>query len=368
MKEKKLIIPLALFGFVFNLAFFSSAASPKKEKETKTEEKIIIPKEVKSVLQNGLVQRQGRQDIPLSIVKHLYLPARENVHSIFIFKMKNSDMAFVPQAEVPLLEKKEKKKTGEEKEMKETTPAKLQSHLNVFLQFYLLKNKKPVEVFKEVYIPVNFQAESTSFDPEKEEMYSIGYPLPSGDYLLAMATTSLDLKKIGTLYYEFSLPDIRSFKEKLDTTPIFFVKKITRMASPEMTCAVHKDFFTYSALQIEPNLKNVFSPGKNLDIFFFIYGTQPKDDGKYDIGVNYEVLKEEETVIRFESISYPFPLVSQPLPMKQTVIVKSEEEGEKKEKRNLSPGLYTLSIKIKDNISGKSLTRDIDFEVKQLEN
>jgi len=50
--------------------------------------------------------------------------------------------------------------------------------------------------------------------------------------------------------------------------------------------------------------------------------------------------------------------------MKKTVIIKSEEEGEKKEPKDLEPGAYTLSVKIKDNVSGKSLTKEINFEVK----
>lgn len=376
MKIKNMIISHVLLGFFFSLAFSPCIAAPQEKQEEKKEdevaEKILIPEEVKLVLQEGLVQRQGRQDIPFNIVKHLYLPARENVHSIFIFKMKNADMGFAPRVEVPVEEKPEEEKTAEEEKKEappvseiETLPVQLQANLNVFLQFHHLNKKESQENIKEVYIPLNLQIEKTSYDPEKEEIYTSAYPLPSGDYLLAMAITSLDLQKIGTSYYEFSLSDIISFKEKLDTTPVFFVKKITQMASPEMTSEIHKNFFTYSILQIEPKIKNVLAKGENLDVFFFIYGVQAKENGKYNIEVNYEVLKEEEKVIRFEPITYSAPIISQPLPMKKTVLIKSEGKEEKRESRDLGPGYYTLSIKIKDNVSGKSLNRNIDFEVKE---
>ena len=380
MKTKNLIISVFILGFVFTLAFSPSidfAQEEKIEKE-KAEEKFTIPPEVKLVLAQGLTQRQGRQDIPFFIIKHLYLPAQENIHSIFLFKMKNASLGFAPQA-FSLVEKKpeeekdvkkeekEKEETAEEETppatQTETPPVRLRANLNVFLQFHRLEKKEPVEVFKEVYIPLDLQAESTSYDPEKEEVYSTAYPLPPGDYMMAMAITSIDLQKIGTLYYEFSLPDVRSFTENLDTTPIFFAQKIKRMASPELTAEVHKDFFTFSVLQVEPKIENVFSPGENLDIFYFIFGAQPNEEGNYDIEVNYEVLKEEENVIRFASTAYNFPFISQLLPMKRSVTIKSKDE-EKQEKKDLEPGTYTFSLKIKDNVTGKTLDKSIDFEIK----
>lgn len=379
MKTKNLIISVFILGFVFTSALSPSIDFAQEEQVEKeeSEERILIPPEVKLVLAQGLAQRQGRQDIPFLIVKHLYLPAKENMHSIFLFKMKNASLGFAPQAfafvEKEPEEGKDVKKEEKEKEetaertppavQAEPPPARLRANLNVFLQFHRLEKKEPVEVFKEVYIPLDLQAESTSYDPEKEEVYSTAYPLPPGDYMMAMAITSIDLLKIGTLYYEFSLPDVRSFTENLETTPIFFAREIERMTAPELTAEVHKDFFTFSVLHIEPKIENVFSIGEGLDIFYFIFGTQPNEEGNYNIEATYEVLKEEESVIRFQSQPYNFPLVSQVLPMKTRVIIKSEGE-EKKEDKDLGPGIYTFSLKIKDNVTGKTLDKSIDFEIK----
>jgi hypothetical protein len=370
MKARNIIILSALLVFVFCLFLSPSAtAAQEKEKEDKTKGQIIIPKEVKVILQEGLAQHQSRLDIPFAFIKHLYLPAQLNMHSIFLFKMKNVDLGFAPQAFDVIEQKTTEEKTEEKKtetppaSETETPPALLQANLNVFLQFYRLEEREPVEVIKEVYIPVKLQVERTSYDPEKEEIYTTAYPLPPGDYLLAMALTSPDIKKIGTQYYEFSLPDSSLYTETMETTPLFFIKSYKQMSAPETTAEVHKDFFTYSIRQIEPKIDNVFPQGEDLDIFFYIYGIQPNEENQFDIGVNYEVSQEEENIIRFEPITYPSPLVSQPLPMKRTFRITSEE-GEKSERRDLDPGQYTLSIKIKDNISGKSLDKKIDFEIK----
>ena len=75
----------------------------------------------------------------------------------------------------------------------------------------------------------------------------------------------------------------------------------------------------------------------------------------------FEVLKEEEKVIRFEPTIYNYPLISQQLPKKRTVIIRSEKGEERKETQDIQPGLYILSIKINDNVSGKSLTKEISF-------
>jgi hypothetical protein len=361
MKSRNLIIPVLLLGFTLsltlatNLTALNIAANPQEEVER-------IPKEVKTVFEEGILTREARLDIPFSITDHIYLPARENMHSIFFFKVKNADLGFTPIAQAPTTpEKKEEEK--EALPEAEVAPTKLQCDSHIFLQVKRIEKNQPGEVFKEIYIPFNFQVESSSYEPDKEELYTTAYPFPPGKYILSMAIASRDLSKIGTQYFEFSLPDPISSPDALDTTPIFFIKNIKRMSSPEIRAEVHKDFFTYSVLQIEANVDRIFSPKDNFEVFFYIFGTQPSETGKYDIEVSFEIYKGEKQAIRFKPGTYEAPLIAQPLHLKQTMIIKSEEE-QREETRNLNPGEYTLSIKISDKVSGKSETKTVDFEVK----
>lgn len=364
MSAKKLAV-LVLLGFALSLTVMPGSASQKdKKKEEKGEQKIYIPNEVKPVLQQGLQTRQGRQDIPFEIFKHIFLPAAGNsFHNIFLFKIKNADLDYAPVLLAPQ-KQEEKKEKVEETQAAQQAPTKLQTRFNIFIQFHHLENNQPVQVFKEIYIPAFFEVDSASYDPEKVEIYSTGYPINlPGDYLLAMAITSLDLKKIGTYYYEFSLPDPKNFSKGLETTPIFFVKELKEIPAAETRAEVHKDYFTYSILQIKPSYDNVFAVGENLDIFFFIYGAVPDEQQKFQIEINYEVSKDDQVAIRYEGAAYESPLISQPLPLKQTVLIKSGEE-EKKESRDLTAGQYTLTIKVTDKISSLSTTKKVDFEVK----
>ena len=360
MKIKNLLFFLLLCAIVFTVSS-TPAIALQEQQPSQQKPVVIIPPEVKTVLDQGMETREARLDIPFNIVEHLYLPAAQNLHSIFLFKVKNSDLGYAPLTPAAEPEKKEETQSSFEE-----VPAIMQAHSHLFMLFTQLDGTYS----KEVYVPIRVQIEGGSYEPEKEEIYSVGYPLPPGNYLLSIAIASQKLEKIGTQYFEFTLSNPLSFTTELGTTPVFFVKEVERIPSPEVRTEVHKDFFIYSILKMVPNLDHVFSAGDNLDVFFVIFGTQPDQSvsPKYDIEINYEVLQGEEKMIRYAPQKYENPLISQPLPLTRTVVIKTtDEEGnttERKETRDLEPGIYTFSIDIKDNISGKQLKKTIDFEVK----
>jgi len=364
MKIKNLIVPALSLILLLNLA-----SQPRLTAQEKTQEKqekgtrIIIPETVKAAIQEGIQTRQPRLDFPFTIIKYYYLPAQRNIHVILLFKVKNSDLGFAPVTSGIEDQKEKKKKEEEAQSIFEATPNKLNAKAHVFLQFNKLENNIPGELVREIYIPFNLEVDGRFYEPDKEEIYSIGTPILPGSYLLSAAIGSQKLEKIGAQYCELSLPDPLSFSGDLVTTPIFFAKSVEQMSAPEMHAVIHKGFFTYSILQIEPNLENLFSPQDNLELFFVIFGAKPNEKGKFDIEINYEVYKGEEIYIRFQPQTYNSPLISQPLPLKRTVLIKSEQ-GEKTETRDLEAGSYILSLMIKDKISGNSITRTIDFEVK----
>lgn len=367
MTAKRLII-FWIFGamLICLWAPLSSGALQRtkpQQKPAKPQEKIFIPKEVKSVLEEGLLTRESRKDIPVSIFYSLYLPARENFHTVFFMKIKNLDLGFTPVGAVTPQTSETPLSSGpslQEAVAQEVT--QLQASFNVFLDFNRFEETE-LKPFKEVYVPASIQVESAGFDPDKEETYTVGYPLPAGRYLLALAVTSLDLQKIGTAYYEFDIPNPTAFTKALGTTPVFFLKDYKQMEGPETMARVHKGSFTYSILDIIPNLDKAFAVGENLDVFFYIFGAQPNEQQKFDIDINFEVKKGEEFAIRWTPQKYETPLISQPLPLKQTVQIKSGEEV-RTEQRDLAPGLYTLVINITDNVSQRSGITTVDFEVK----
>lgn len=372
MKIKNLMSLVLLFGIVFSLSLSLSLAAPKEKKEKSAQEapqRIIIPPQIKSVFEEGMGARQVRSDIPFTIIENYYLPdfpARQNLHSIFLFKVKNADLGFSSLSPAPK-EKKKKEKQEQEEQIfvseSEGAPAMLEATCHIFLQFNRLENNTPADVAKEIYIPIKLQVESASYEPDKEELYSTRNLLPPGNYLLSMAIASPKLDKIGTQYFEFSLPSESSFADRIGNTPIFLSKTVEQIDTPEMRASLHKGFFTYIIFQIEPNIEKIFASGENLEVFFFVFGAQPDESSKYNIEVAYQILKGEETAVLYAPETYVSPLIRQALPMQQTVVIKSDE-GEKQETRDIEPGTYTLVLKITDKISGFSIDEKIDFEVR----
>jgi len=364
MKAKGTIVPVLLIALALSLMTSLNVAAQQKndKKEQPKQEKIFIPKEVKSLLQEGLAARQGRQDFPVNIFQSLYLPAKENFHIVFLMNIKNSALGFAPMTTASAAP--EAGKQGPQDTPAQEAVESLKAGFNVFLLFNRLNDAGEPEAFREVYIPASIEVPAAGFDPEKEDVYSVGYPIPFGHYLLALAVTSLDLQSIGIAYHEFTIPDPAQFSKSLDTTPIFFVKQMDQMETVEQRLVFHKGFFTYSVLKVVPNIEKSFLPAENLDIFFFIFGARPNQSQQYEIEIGFEVMQGETSALKWSPQSYNTPLISQPLPMKQTVKVKKGEEPERIEQRDLPAGSYTLVINILDKVSQNSVVKKVDITVK----
>jgi len=334
MKTSKIIIPILTLGLMLSLVAAPSLA---------LQEKSVIPQEVKEILEAGMATREARLDIPFTIIESMHMPAQQNLYGYFFYQVKNSDINYGQTLTAP--------------------EGKLEGQTHAFFIF----KKNDGSHIREIYAPLNCQVDADSYDAEASSILSTGYPLPPGDYLLAMAITSKDLKKVGTQYHEFSLPDPASYTSELGTSSIIFTQDISQMPAPESTVEVHNGYMTYSVLKIEPNLKREFSVGGILDSFFFVQGAQANQTGRYDIEINYEVKKGEETVIQYAATKYQTNIISQPLPLEITTVTEQEKDGEtteKKETKDLEAGSYTFVIDIKDITSGKTAQKTIPFDVK----
>ncbi|OGD22460.1 MAG: hypothetical protein A2W03_02540 [Candidatus Aminicenantes bacterium RBG_16_63_16] len=366
MSARKIIVPVLVAAVALSLMTGLNAGQKqtdkKSDKQAQPQEKVFIPKEIKAMLAEGLATKQGRQDIPVSIFYSLFLPAQQNFHDVFFLKIKNSALGFAPLPAAPAAPGTPPVKGPQQSTPQEASQV-LQANFLLFIQFNQLKEGAQPESVKEIYVPCAIQVPAAGFDKEAEDVYSFGYPMPAGHYLLAIAIASPDLKAVGTAYYDFAVPDPSEYTKALKTTPIFFVKEMEQMEGVESRTVLHRGFFTYSVLKIIPNLEKTFSAGQNLDIFFFIFGTQVNAQNQNDIEVNFEVKKGEEFVIRWAPQAYTNPLVSQPLPLKQTLNIKTGDQ-EKTETKDLAPGDYTLAVKITDKVSGKTAAESVGFTMK----
>lgn len=342
------IVNKILIFFIAILLFFP-AISRCQEKE---EGSAKFPQEVVNVMEANLPAREPRQDIPLSYMKTLYFPYQNFYYTVFIFKIRNRDLGygtpfFAEEKEGDNEKEKQEKEIQEQEQM-------LSCHADFFFRIYSLKKDGQIkEIHKEIYLPYADQVSSGDYDPEEENIYSFGTIFPPGRYLMSAAAASLDLTKIGLIFQEFDLPSPADFKKNLKLTPLFFVKSLKRMPSPDLEIILYKNIFHYATLEIEPHFDHQFSTQEKLDILYFILGLNPGDDGKYNFEVSYTYKKGEEDVVKFEPRveTVPAPIVSVPL-------------GLSFEEKLLEPGEYILEISIKDQNSKKEGRGNIIFSVK----
>ncbi|MFQ6069151.1 MAG: hypothetical protein ACE5LC_01345 [Candidatus Aminicenantales bacterium] len=321
-----------------SLLFLSTLIQAQKQQK---EEVVKIPPEVKKVMDENLPARQSRPDIPLSYFRTLYFPYQTDYYSVFILKMKNRDMGYVTPGST--------EKTIEEQE--EEAETVLTCNLDFFFRVYSLDKKGEVKgVVKEIYLPYADQLLSSEYDPEEENYYTFGTIFPPGRYLLAAASASLDLSRIGLVFQEFYLPSQSDFRKKLGFTPVFFIKSLKRMPSPDSVILLYKNLFHYSYLEIEPRFSPQFTPQDRLDVFYFILGATPGEDGKYTFEIKYTYKKGEEEVVKFKPKveTIPAPIVSVPLQLSFS-------------DKKLEPGEYTLEISLKDMVGRKDGKSTVSF-------
>jgi len=343
---KNFFAVVILASFLFPV--FSNGQKAEKEEPVK------IPEEVTKVIETNLPARQARLDIHLSYVHTLYFPYQADYFACFFLKIKNKALGYV----TPFMEEKnekarEKGKKEAEKEAEEEEKI-LSCNVDFFFRIYSLgKDGQIKSIHKEIYLPWGDQVESEEYNPEEENIYSFGTIFPPGHYLLSAAAASLDLTKIGLIFQEFYLPFPSDFKKNLGLTPLFFVKSIKRMPSPDSVIKIYKNLFHYAVLEIELFFDHEFSLTEKLDIFYLILGGAPAEDGKYKFEVNYVYKKGEEEIVKFEPkmLDIPATLVSQPLPL----FFKTKK---------LEPGEYILEITIKDKIGKKEGLGKINFIIK----
>jgi len=378
MKAHRTVIPALIAAFVLSLIIVPAQSGPAQAKDAKKTdqkqpEKVRIPKEVKDVIALGLPTRQGRQDIPFAVFNNYFFPTqvRENMITVFFFRAKNADLGYVPAPVPPAAPAaapaKDQAAAAAPAPAAPAAPAPLQARLHVFMEVHKLENGAAGPVAQEVYVPATLTEDPATYDPEKVDWYSIWSILPGGDYVLALALASPDLKKIGVAYYDVKVPKIADFDNALGTTPIFLVKNMEQVQQAASHSEVHKGYFAYSVLNLIPNLDGVTTPGQTIEIFYFIFGAKLKDPANpqsYDLEANYEVRLADKSVLKWPAQTYQYPLISQPLPLVQTLKITDPEKGDRMESKNLDPGTYDLVILVLDKVSGNKIEQKIPLVVK----
>ncbi len=324
------------------LGLDSDIVSAKEKKQ----EKIYIPPQVKKVMAEGIESGQLQKDIKFEIQKYYFLPAQQQYFIIFVFTARNAELGYsLPAAETADRRKKAKNEQIEE-------PKTLKTEFNLFFWFFQKQDAQPVP-FKEQYVPTRLELPREGYDPEQYSTYTVCTILPAGNYLFSMAITSLDLKKIGVVNFDFTLPAPSEFEGKPQISPLIFVENLEELEQAEIPPVVHQNYFNYTSLKVTPRMHNRFKTKEVPDLLYFIFGCKAKEDQRsFDIEVQYTVKKEDGTVVlEFAPLNFNIPFISHKLPL--------EKEGG----ANLESGKYVVEILIKDKVGGSENKQSFELIV-----
>lgn len=351
MKVSRTIAAAFVLLFVVSVLAVSLQAVPGiqgKKANPKVQPKPQMPKEIMALIQEGLVTRQGRQDIPFSFYKHLVLPAQgSNLYPVFFFKAKNGDLGFAPSA---------------------AGSGEMETSLNVFFEVFHEEGgtPKPMMWGKSQAL---LKTAGAGYSADKEDWYSFGLALPAGKYTLALVLLTPDMKKMSVGYHDVTLPGAEAYESALWPTEPVIVTSMEQV-EPDGRPTVHRGHFTWGAIKFVSNENGEIASGETLEIFFFVLGAAVKDPAAprpaNEIEVDFEVQGEDgQPAIKWAPQTYEAYFVNQPLPLVQT-LQKMDEEGKvlSKEQKPLAAGKYSLVVKIADKISGKTADAKMPFTVK----
>lgn len=340
MKPLKKILTVVI-ATTFSFPLINTAQQKQEDQLAK------IPKVVSKLMEENLPTRNVNLDIPLSYMQTLYFPYQNDYFSVFIFKIKNQDLYYAS----PVQNEEHMQNTEQETSQEEQN---LTCAADFFFRFYSVGDNGQVKnIHKEIYLPYADQVDLKDYNPEEENFYSFGTIFPPGRYLLSAAAVSLNSAKIGLIFQDIYLPASSEFKKSLGLTPLFFVKNMKRIPAPDSTIILYKNRFHYATLEIEPYFEHEFSQDEKLDIFYFILGLAPTEEGHFKFEIRYTYKKDNEDILKFEPRleTIPAPIVSVPLDLTFP-------------DKKIDPGEYILEISIKDQTSKREGLNNIGFIVK----
>lgn len=330
----------------------TAAPGPQNKKpEPKAPAKPSMPKEIEAVIQEGLMARQGRQDIPFSVFKTLVLPAQaNNLYPVVFFKAKNSDLGYVPSP---------------------SGSGAMETNLNAFFEFFQADATGALKARFGGKIQALLTADGAGYAPDKEDWYSFGLALPAGKYTMALVLGTPDMKKLSVAYADINLPGADTLAAALLPSEPVIVTSFEQI-EPDQRLTIHRGCFTWGAAKVAINVDGEvsFASGEFMEVLLFVIGAANKDatSGQplKDLEVTFQFMTQDGT----PSYSWPAKpyesfLVTQPLPLFQN-LQKQDEKGTilSTDKKPLDPGKYVLAVTVLDKVTGNKGEAKMPFTVK----
>jgi len=190
--------------------------------------------------------------------------------------------------------------------------------------------------------------QSTKTEKVKGDLLAtFGLPITAGKFTLYFGVSDRDKKNYSLLKSDLEVPNF--WDGELNTSTIILSSDVKSISKAEK----ESEFNPYIIGQYKatPQWSNIFKPSESLNVLFYVYNAQLKDN-KISLKIEYFITSDE--------VAYRL----NPQEIKEAVEPeKALAGGTQVLLSPLKPGKYTFKIKITDMNSNKSIEKKTDFIV-----
>ena len=168
--------------------------------------------------------------------------------------------------------------------------------------------------------------------------------------------------KMGVLKQPITVPDFQN--GEINTSSLLITDKVNMLNAPVSADEARERPFVFGAQELIPAADMDFTKAEELSIFFQVYNPGLDQAGKPNILMEYEFHKKEGEAEKFFNKTNPQTVSAANLPPQFDPAKFPVPGGITVPLASFAEGQYRLAIKISDKVSGKVLTRDVNFTVK----
>ncbi len=168
--------------------------------------------------------------------------------------------------------------------------------------------------------------------------------------------------KVGVLKTQITVPDFWS--GELTTSSIIVADKVNTVNTMPGPEEARERPFVFGAQELVPAADMVFTKGEQLATFFQVYNAALDQAGKPNLVLEYNFHRKEGGAEKFFNKTAPQTVNASMLPAAFDPAKFPVPGGIEVPLTSFPEGEYRLEVKVTDKVSGKVVTRDVNFTVK----
>jgi GWxTD domain-containing protein len=183
---------------------------------------------------------------------------------------------------------------------------------------------------------------------EQSSIFQKAVPIRPGLYRLAVVVKDTQSGNVGIIDTALRVPRFDS--ESVGASSLILADKIESVPSSDLGLGP----FVFGSYRVRPRLSHEFAASENLGFFLQLYNLRTDEAlGKSSIFVTYALRREDEEVWESSESSGSIRQTGEQVTLNRLIPLAA-----------FPPGRYTLMVTARDRVSGQSVSRRADFQLK----